>query len=344
MANTTWSKTYTDFVTATANKVGASTFEDNISRASPFLSWMMDDGSITGRSNGKRWISGGTGNRIEEPVMSELNTTIKWYSGSEEFDTTQQNVGTVAIFDWKSLGGTCTITGDEKRRNAGKEKTIDLVRARMDQTAISLRTEYATAMFGDGTGNNGKEIYGIRAICPADRGTTVAYGDITANTSWWLCQRSRSGSTYGDVGDFDTNFRDYGKRLFHDCTEGSSAPDIHVVSQELEEAYHNTLQPFERHTSKKALDLGYDNILTFMGTPVLWDRFHPNARETDNVEWYMLNSEFLALRYHPDANFNVLGFQRPVNGDYISSPTILQSALCTNARRMHGVLTNIDIN
>jgi len=340
MANTSFTRTYTDFATATVDRYCSKKFEDNISRASPFLSWMMDDGGKVGRGD-KKYMSGDSGDRIMEPLMTELNTTGKWYDGAEEFDTTQQNVGTAAFWDSKQLGITITITGKDKRLNSGKEKQIDLLKARSDQGMISMRTLLARATIaGDGTGSSGKEIYGVPALCPTDRGTTVAYGEIAANTSWWLCQRSRSGTTYGAVGDFATNFKKYGKQLYHDCQEGGSAPDLHLVSQEAEESYHDLLLPFERHESKTALDLGYENVLTFMKAAVLWDRYHPYAGlSTQN--WYMLNSEFLRLRYCPEANFSVLGFQRPIAGDYISTPVIWQGALTTNSRRMHGVLTGI---
>lgn len=339
MANTTWSKTYTDFVTATAEKVVRRRFTDVVSRASPVLAWMMDDGGVTGRSNGSRYVSGVTGSVIDEPIMTELNDTVQWYDGTDTFDTSEQNVGTMAQFDAKQLGGTITISNKEKSRNAGKEKTISLVQARTEQCLISMRTDLANAVFDDGTGT--LAILGIPALCPSDRGAGTAYAGVTANTSWWLCQRSRSATgTYGDVGDFSDNFRSYAVRMYHDCSEGGSSPDIHVVSQELQEAYEASLLPFERQSSKAARDLGYDGTPMFMGRPVVWDRKHPDAAGSTH-RWYMLNSEFLALRYDPSMNFSVLGFQRPANADFITSPVTWQGAMTTNSRRMHGVLTGI---
>ena len=85
MANVSFTREYTDFVTATADKICGKKFEDNISRASPTLAMIMDE-----NRNGteKTYISGGTGDRIQEPLMTELNTTGKWYQGSETVDTT----------------------------------------------------------------------------------------------------------------------------------------------------------------------------------------------------------------------------------------------------------------
>ncbi|GAG28648.1 unnamed protein product, partial [marine sediment metagenome] len=43
MANTSFTRTYNDTVTATADRWGQKTWEDNISRASPILAFFMDD-------------------------------------------------------------------------------------------------------------------------------------------------------------------------------------------------------------------------------------------------------------------------------------------------------------
>jgi hypothetical protein len=345
MANTSFTRTYNDFATATTDKYGHKRFEDVISRASPLLSWLMDDDGVTGRGatpGGKggtsRYLPGTTGNYIEEPLMTELNDTIKFYDGAETFDTSQQNVGTAAFYQPKQLGGTITITGKERRRNKGKEAQINLLQAKTEQALISMKNDLAVAALGTGSGT--KAILGISDLCPNDRGAAVALGQITANTSWWLCQRSRSGTTYGDVGDFDANGRVYLTRLFHDCTEGTDAPDLHLVSQDAVEAYWGKLLPYERHESKQALDLGYSHIPMFMGAPVMWDRKHPD-QGASSQDWYMLNSNFLFLRYCPEANFDVMGFQRPAHADYITSPVIWEGALTTNNRRMLGIATAI---
>jgi len=347
MANTSFTREYTDFATATIDRYGHKRFQDVISRASPFLAWIMDDNGVTGRGptpgrkggGTSRYMPGTSGDRIMEPLMTELNTTPKWYSGTETFDVLDENVGTAAFYDRKSLGATITISGKDRRGNKGEQAQINLMQAKTEQALISLKNDLATAIVGS-QGSN-KEILGIGDMVPTDAGVASAYAEVDANTSWWLSQRSRSSSgTAGDVGDFATNFRTYGKRLFFDCSEGASQADIHFVSQELMEAYDELLKPYERTTSEKARDLGFENILNYMGVPVLWDRKHPTSQDTTQ-QWYMLNSEFMYLRYAPEANFDTLGFQRPSNADYITSPIIWEWALTTNNRRMHGILTGI---
>lgn len=345
MANTSFSTEYTDFATATVENYGHKYFQDVISRASPFMAWMMDNDGVTGRgstiggSGTSKYTASATGRRIEEPIMTELNTTPKWYSGTETFDVLDENVGTAAFFDAKQLGCTVTISGEERRKNKGEAAQINLIQAKTKQGMISIRNDFATSLIGS-QGSN-KEMLGLGDMVPTDAGVGTAYAEVAANTSFWLTQRSRTAAgTAGDMGDFTTNFRSYGKRCFHDCTEGTEAPDLHLVSQELMEAYDELLKPYERTTSKKARDLGFDNIMNYMGIPVLWDRKHPTSKESTQ-QWYMLNSEYLYLRYIKEANFSTLGFQRPSNADYVTTPVIWQGAFTTNNRRMHGILTGI---
>ncbi len=340
MANTSFTRPYNDFATATFDKFTQASFEDNISRGSPALSFMLDDGKITKRGAGRVYQAGATGDRIEEPLMTELNETGKWIDGAEEVDDAQQNVGTAAFFQAKELAITTTITGKEKRRNKGRERTIDLLKAKSDQSMISARKLLAGSIWSDGTGSNGKEIYGFLALMPSDRGVGTAYGEVDANTAWWLCQRSRSGTTYGNVGDFMTEWETYGIRLFNDCSEGNMVPDCHFVTQECAESYWSLLRPTERQMNKTALDLGYEHVMSFMGKPVFWDRYHPDAGATSQ-RWFMVNSEFMRLRYSPEANFTSLGFQRATKGDKITNLTIWEGALTTNCRRMFGVATGI---
>lgn len=330
MAATTWSKTYTDFVTATADKIVRKSFTDNISDSSPVLTLVM--------STKGTYESGGTGNEVEEPVLTSLNDTFKWFNGSEEFDTSEQDVGTAAFFQWKQLGGTVMITGEQKRRNQGKEATINLTKARVDQAMLTAKTELAEALWDSGSGT--KAIWGIPALCPSDHGVGTAYARVAANTSWWLCQRSRSGETYGNVADFATNFKAYARRLFNDCSFGNMRPDIIAGDQETVEAYDDLLKPMERHTSKKALDLGMGEVLTYQGQPFVWDRFHPDAN-TSTHRVFMMNSNFIRLRYHPQANFSTSDFKEALNGDYIVAKILWQGSFTTNARRMHGLLTGI---
>ncbi|MCP4493361.1 MAG: phage major capsid protein [Gammaproteobacteria bacterium] len=334
MANTSVTYSYDDFTTATANKCVKKRFMDVVSRGSPFLMFMM---------KGDRYKAGVTGKYIEEPLMTELSDNGKWYSGAETVDTNQQNVGTAAFYEPKQYINAITITGEEERRNKGKEQIIRLLDAKTKQAMITARSQIADALWEDGSGT--KQIQGLPAMIPDDRGAATAYGQITAAAAqpWWYCQGSRTeAGVYGDVGDFNTNFRDFGVRLFHDCSEGASTPNVHLVDQGMQEAYEKTLAPYERHESKEARDLGYANELTFMKVPVLWDRKHPDNRGTTH-RWYMLNTEFATLRFSPDANFKVLGFQRPANADFRTSPVVWHGALTTDNRRMHGVLTGITL-
>ena len=213
-------------------------------------------------------------------------------------------------------------------------------------TGVALGFGYGAKKSEDPKANT-KEIEGVPAICPSDRGVSTAYGRITGSLTtapWHLCQVShtQTATTASAVGDFTTNWRDYGIRLFHDCTEGTEEPDIGLCTQELQEMYVKLLQPYERVYNKAAADLGYTHTPEFCGIPLMWDRKHPDAGASTQRVW-LLNSNYLFLRYAADANFTVLGFQRPANADFITTPIIWHGGLSCNNRRMQGVAYGITL-
>ena len=169
--NTSFTRTYNEFATATVDSYGHRAFEDVVSRASPFMKWLMNDDGVTGRAptpgrkggGTSRYMPGVTGDYIKEPLMTELNDTVKWYDGSETFDTNEQNVGTAAFFTPKQIGVTITITGTEQRRNKGKEAVINLLQAKTDQALISIRNDLAVSLMGSGA--NPKEMVLDGVIC-----------------------------------------------------------------------------------------------------------------------------------------------------------------------------------
>lgn len=347
---TSFTKEYTSFVTATGDKLLSKKFEDVITRASPILMWFMNDDGKTGRgpTRGRkgggtsRYVAGVTGNLFEEPLMTRLSETPKWYDGTETIDAVEEEVGTAAFFEPKSFMASITISGKERRRNSGPEKTINLMEAKTDMVLATMKNDLASALCQANV--NSKAILGIPDMVPADQGIGAAYGKITASVAtrpWWMNQRSRTpAGTAGDVGDFDANFRAYGKRLFHDCSEGGDKPDLHFVTQEAYERYDDLTIGYQRVYSRKAMDLGMEDTLTFMGAAILWDRKHPDARLTSQ-NWYMLNSSYIYLRYSPEANFTLLGFQRKSNGDFITSPVIWEGATTCSNRRVQGIMTGL---
>lgn len=267
---------------------------DNIFDVFPFLSWMNGSlGEALRGSSVKRTVSGGES--IVEHLLYESNSTVNSYSGAGIIDTTLQEGMTIARFNWKQYAGTVGITGLEKRSNNGEERMINLLQAKMTQLEMSMRDRMSVDSFSDGTGNGSKNIGGLALL--VDSAGTV--GGLSATTyNWWASTETASGS-------FATQGINDMRTMFNTISFGNDKPDFIVTTQAIFEFYEKSLQPQERFMSNKTADAGFMN-LTFKNIPIVFDR------DCTALTMYFLNSKYLSLVVHSDADFNQSPFIEPI--------------------------------
>ena len=75
--------------------------------------------------------------------------------------------------------------------------------------------------------------------------------------------------------------------------------------------------------------------LTFKGVPVIFDRDCPSGN------MYFLNSKYINLVVHRDADMSTGPFVTPENQDVSTAQILFQGNMTVNNRRMHGVMTGI---
>ena len=297
---------------------------DNIFDVYPTLSWMngklgqaMRGGSV------KRSLDGGES--IVEHLLYGTNSTVKSYTGYESLDTSPQEGMTIARYNWKQYSGSITINGLERRNNAGAAKMIDLLEAKTKQTEMSLRDNLSQGVFGDGTGNGGKDLTGLLALVSA---TTTVGGLAPATYTWW------AGDVTGTVGSFAAGGLKAMRTTFNNISFGNDKPDFIVCDQSTFEYFESALQPQERYSNTKVANSGFQT-LTFKGVPMVFDR------DCTSGYMYFLNSNALSLCVHSAADFSTGEFVTPENQDASTALILFQGNLTTNNRRKLGVMTGI---
>ena len=294
---------------------------DNIFDTYPLLSWLNGKLGQSLRGNSvKRVVDGGES--IVEQLLYELNSTVDSYSGAEILDTTLQDGMTIARYNWKQYAGSIGITGLERRNNQGKSRLINLLESKMKQTEMTLRDRMNRNMFGDGTGNGSKDITGLQAIVSE---TTTLAGLNPATFDWW------KGDVTTAAGSFATNGLAKMRKTFNNITFGNDKPDFIITDQTVFESYESVLQPQERFTNTKAADGGFQNLL-FKGVPIFFDR------DCTAGFMYFLNSSYINLVVHRDADFKTGAFQTPENQDVSTAQILWQGNLTTGNRRKLGVI------
>ena len=309
--------TYTEIVTTTLAGY-SKTMADNVTNNNALLRHID--------SNGNK--SPATGRTIVQELEYATNSTTKWYSGYEVLDTSTSNVFTAAEFNYKQLAGNVVISGLEQVENSGPEQIFNLLKSRIRNLEKSLKNTMATALYADGTGTDSKELGGLQLIVPGTVGNTV--GGINSTTySFWQNQ-VYDFSTEG-VTASATTIQTAMNTLWLACIRGADRPDVIVGDTNYFGFYWSSLQTNQRFTSDESASAGFMNLM-FMDAPVYYDDQCP----TNKI--YMLNTDYLFLRYAEGREFVPLGEKASVNQDALVMPVAWAGNMAVSNRARQGVI------
>ena len=309
--------TYTEIVTTTLAGY-SKTMADNVTNNNALLRHIDRNGNK----------SPATGRTIVQELEYAANSTTKWYSGYEVLDTSTSNVFTAAEFNYKQLAGNVVISRLEQVENSGSEQIFNLLKSRIRNLEKSLKNDMATALYADGTGTDSKELGGLQLIVPGTVGNTV--GGINSGTyTFWKNQ----------VYDFSTEtitasattIQAAMNALWLACIRGADRPDVIVGDSTYFGFYWASLQTNQRFTSDESASAGFMNLM-FMDAPVYYDDQCPSAK------MYMLNTDYLFLRFAEGREFVPLGEKASVNQDALVMPVAWAGNLTVSNRARQGVI------
>jgi hypothetical protein len=236
------------------------------------------------------------GTSIVEPLMYAANTTVSSYSGYDPISLTPQDGISAAEYDWKQIAASIAISGIEEAKNRGTEAIIKLLNAKIMQAEESLKSSLNTMLFGDGTGNSGKDFNGLANIV-GNANNTVGGIDASTNT-WWNPYIDNSGATLS-LASMST--------VYNNASKGSDVPDIIVTTEPLFSKYESLLTNNVRYQDVAKANAGFQNLM-FKQTPVVFD-FAVPGNQVSNASMYFLNTKYLKLVGMNGHWFNTTDFQ-----------------------------------
>lgn len=292
---------------------------DNVSDNNALLKRLKERGNI-------RPVSGGT-KIVEELEYGESDSI--WYTGYDKIDFTNPQLFSAAEFDLKLLAAPVGISGEELLKNAGKERVIDLLEAKIKNAEKTLMNQMSVAIYSDGTGSGGKQLTGLQALV-SDAPTTGTVGGIDrASNEFWRNHAKTSAVTAENIYAAMNEF-------YMACSRGSDRPDIIVADDELYATYEASLVPQQRFTNAKLAEAGFTN-LKFKGADVIYDGGVGGKCPAGHM--YFLNTEYLRLRPHKERNFKLIGGERmAINQDAIYKIIGWAGNLTMSNAQLQGVL------
>lgn len=247
----------------------------------------------------KKYVDGGE--YLVEPLMYGRNTTVSSFSGYDTLDVQPTDGLTVATYNWKGVAGSLVFSLEEKLKNNGKSKIIDLMEAKVTQLEESIQEEMNSQAFGDGTGNGGKDLTGLQAMI----GNTGILGGIDSSTYEWWRSYVNSTST--------TRSLTHWQRAYNKVSaQGRGRVDLILCGLDDFEWYEQQAYgklELNNLPSNPLADLGFQT-LKYKGATVVYDEMMP---ATSVANAYFLNSEVLRLRVHRDADFKKTEQKQPTN-------------------------------
>ena len=267
-----------------------------------------------------RPVSGGSV-ILEEIMYTDAATTnVNSYSGYEALNIQPNSPISAAQFNLKQYAAAVTISGLELLQNSGRERMIDLMEARLKVAEAQLMNRIATDIYGDGTGNGGKNIDGLAAAVSTS--TTGTYGGISRSTwSFWQNQIFDFTTDGGGVVSA-TNIQNYLNRATALAIRNADAPDLIVFDNVLWGFFTSSMQAIQRVTNEKMAGLGFASMKYYGGgvaaDVVLDGGLTGGDTHVPSTTGFLLNTKYLHFRPHRDRNFVPIGGERQsVNQDAI---------------------------
>jgi len=306
---------------------------DNVTNNNPLLLKLKSKGNV-------RPFSGG--NVILEEIMyndSSTNNTSS-YSGFETLNISPNSPISAAQYSIAQYASAVTISGLEMLQNSGKEAIIDLLEGRIKVAEAQLANRINLDLYGNGTGNGGKNLTGLAAAV-ADAPTSGTYGGINRATwSFWQNQ-AFSGVTNGGAAVSAANIQSYMTQLAIKLVRGTDKADLIVADNNYYNLYVNSLQAIQRVTDPEMAGSGFASLKFYGGGTsadvVLGGGI--GAQEPAN-HMYFLNTDYIFFRPHKDRNFVPIGGERQsVNQDAIVKLIGWAGNLTASGAQFNGVLT-----
>ena len=256
----------------------------------------------------------------------QANDTVNFYSGYEVLDTSPADVLSSAVFDWKQLAGTVTISGLEEIKNSGPEAIINLLEARISVLEKSLENSLSTSLYSDGTGSSGKEVGGLQLVI-ADAGTGTVGGINSSTFSFWQNVQTTATSSAFSTSNIQSDMNN----IYLSLVRGVDKPDIVTADANAYKSFLGSLQAIQRVADANEANSGFVTT-RYLGSDVYYDDVCP----TNHM--YFVNTSYLRLEVAADRNFVPLDSRMSVNQDAMVVPMVWSGNLTCSNRALQGVI------
>lgn len=312
--------TFTELVSTTFRKHRAE-IKDNLSNRNALLKYMMKRGN-------HRLEDGGL--TIVTSLDYASNGTYQRYSDWDQLDIAASDVISAAEYQWRQIALNVVASGRELRINSGESKIINLAKARIKNAIRTFNNSFSSDLYSAGSLTN--QVNGLQAII-ADVNTNTV-GGIDASV-WTFWQNEVTDASVLSVTPSATTIEN-GLMLpcWLDLDRGpDDQPDLIVADNTYYSYFESSQVSLKRYSDQTKANGGFVT-LKYKNADVLFDG---NSGIPAN-HMYFINTNYLELVVHRDADLEVMDEMRPINQDGVVIPILWMGNLSCSNRKLQGVI------
>lgn len=315
---------FTELVSTTYRK-HRKDIKDNVSKNNALLRRIYKKGNVR-REDG--------GLSIACPLDYTANNTYQRYSGYDTLNIGASDVISAAEFQWRQIAVNVVASGLELRTNSGDARIINLAKARMKNAIRTFKNNFSSDLYSDGTLPN--QVNGLQALV-ADAGTGTVGGINSATWTFWkntvqsaAAPLQGGGAVTPSATTIETQLM---LPLWLQLVRGDDKPDLWIMDNNYFAFFEASQVSLKRYTRGESADGGFEG-LKYKGADVIFD----GGSGIPSNHAYALNTDYVELVVHQDADMEMVGELSPYNQDAVVMPILWMGNLTISNRALQGVM------
>ena len=293
---------------------------DNVSKHNALFRRLIEKGKLRKEDGGLSIVA---------PLEYATNSTYQRYSGFDVLNINAVDVLTAAEYPWRQVAVNVAASGLELRTNMGESRVINFTKGKIRNAMNSFKNGMSGDIYSDGTAAN--QINGLQALVSSVGTGTV--GQINATTFPFWANQVQSAAAPLQGGSAlilgASTIEALMLTMYIKQTRGEDQPDIMVMSDDLYTYFEQSQTSLKRYSSDTGSERANAGLVSLRYKKA--DVFFDSSGGIPAVTCYSLNTDFMELVVHRDANMTVMDELKSVNQDAVVIPVLwMGNLVCSN--------------
>ena len=263
---------------------------------------------------------------IVQPLDYAQNSTYQRYSGFDTLNVAASDVISAAEYQWRQIAINVVASGRELRINSGESRIINLAKARIKNAIRTFNNNFSSDLYSSGSLAN--QIGGLQLLIADATGSTVG-GILDTTWPFWANNITDVSVIGGTMGPTTIE----GSYMLAAWLATDRGPDDQVdliVMDSVYYAYFEASQvSMKRYNDTSKGDAGFVT-LKYKNADVIYD----GNSGIPASHAYGINTEYIQLVVHQDADLEIMDEMRPINQDGSVIPILWMGNLtCSNRKQ-----------